>query len=330
MAQIAILRIGTATARPGEIKRGHLKVGELRDGTNVSLPVAAINGSKSGPLLYIQAGSDGDELNGIGVVSEVVSQLDPQKLRGGIIIISPLNFHGFQQATHRNPLDNKKTNRTFPGKKAGSITERIAYTAFRYVRKSDLVLDLHQGSTSQMIDEVRVRVGSEHPLHIRCLELAKIFGIEYIFDKQGPDGQLARVAPDAGVPTIDPELGGCVGWDETSIRKGVQGILNVLYYYHFLSGEPQLPPEYTITGAFKEFYADRGGLVKFFIALHAKVKAGTKLFAITDMFGMPKQIVYSQVDGILWRKRRLPMVATGEQVCSLGVNIHVEGFNSTF
>ncbi len=324
---MALLRIGTAAARPGEIKFGHLKIGELRDGTRIGVPVAAINGVKDGPLLYIQAGSDGDELNGIGVIKEVIPQLDPGRLHGGIIIISPLNFHGFQQDMHRNPLDNKKTNRTFPGKKDGSITERLAYAAFKYVKKSDLALDLHQGSTSQMIDEVRVRVGSEHSLHDRCLELAKVFGIKYIFDKKGPDGQLARVAPDAGIPTVDPELGGCVGWDANSIRKGIQGVLNVLYYYHLLPGEPKLPTEYIIATEFKEFYADKGGLIKFPIALHDRIKPGSELFTITDMFGVPKQTVYSPIDGILWRKRRLPMVATGEQVCSLGINTHIEGFS---
>ncbi len=326
---MALLRIGTAAAKPGEIKFGHLKIGELRDGTRIGLPVAAINGVKDGPLLYIQAGSDGDELNGIGVIREVVPRLDPKKLRGRIIIISPLNFHGFEQDVHRNPLDNKKTNRTFPGKKTGSITERIAYTAFRYVRKSNLILDLHQGSTSQMIDEVRVRVGKEHLLHDRCVELAKVFGIKYIFDKKGPDGQLARVAPDIGIPAIDPELGGCVGWDENSIREGVRGIFNVLYYYGFLPGNPRLPTEYIIADEFKEFYADKGGLIKFSATLRDRVEKGSELFTITDMFGAPKQTVYSPIDGILWRKRRLPMVATGEQVCSLGINTHTEVFRST-
>ncbi len=47
------------------------------------------------------------------------------------------------------------------------------------------------------------------------------FGCGYVLDQKGPDGQLARAGPDAGIPTIDPELGGCVGWDEECIEQGV-------------------------------------------------------------------------------------------------------------
>lgn len=324
---MATLRIGTASAKPGEIGFGRLKIGELRDGTRFGLPVAAINGARDGPLLYIQAGSDGDELNGIGVVRKVITRLDPKKLSGSIFVVSPLNFHGFQQDAGHNPLDNKKTNRTFPGKQAGSITERLAYAVFRYIKKCDLALDLHQGGTSRMIDEVRVRVSHDHERYRECLELAKVFGISHIFDKEGPKGQLSRVAPGKGIPTINPELGGCVGWDKNSIRKGVQGVFNVLFYYRFLSGKPQLPEEYIIVSDLKAVYADKGGLIEFVAHLYDRVTTGDTIFTITDMFGNVKQTVESPVDGILWRKRRLPMVATGESVCSLGIDIRTEGFN---
>jgi len=325
---MATIEIGSAKARPGEKAIGRLDIGELREGTGFGLPVAVINGAKKGPLLYIQAGSDGNELNGIGVVRELFPRLDPKKLRGAIFIVSPLNFHGFQQNSHYNPLDNKKTNRNFPGKKDGSITERLAYSVFCYVKMCDLAIDLHQGGTSVMIDEVRVRVASSHKLHSECMELAKVFGIPYILDKEGPEGQLARAAPDEGIPTIDPELGGCVGWDEDSIRKGVRGVFNVLYYYGFLNGDPVLPHEYTVVSDFRDIYADRGGLVQFAAELHDKVAQGAKLFSVTDMFGGVRQEVVSPVEGIVWRKRRLPMVATGERVCSLGIDIRTEAFQS--
>jgi len=322
------LTIGTASARPGEAAFGRLFIGELRDGTTFGLPVAAINGAKDGPLLYIQAGSDGNELNGVLVVREALKQIDPQVLRGGILIVNPLNYHGFQQDSHRNPLDNKKTNRTFPGNSEGSITERISAAVFPYIKKCDFVLDLHQGGTSRMIDEVRIRVGEDHKLHSQCLELAKVFGIQYILDQKGPDGQLARVAPDEGVPTIDPELGGCVGWDNNSISKGVHGVLNVLRYYHFLEGEVQLPDTYTIVSNLQDVYSRHGGLIDLKVNLYDEVKPGDLLFTITDSFGNVTERVNSAVSGVLWRTRRLPMTATGEQVCTIGVGVRREDFSS--
>ncbi len=305
---------------------GRLPVGELRDGTPIGLPVAAISGARDGPLLYVQAGSDGNELNGILVVREVVRQVDPRSLRGGLLIVNPLNYHGFQQDTHRNPLDNAKTNRTFPGDVSRSTTERLSAAVFPYVKQCNLVVNLHQGGTSRMINEVRVRVEHEHKLHAQCLELAKVFGLEYIFDKKGPDGQLARIAPDEGIPTIDPELGGCVGWDDDSVRKGVRGLLNILRYYGLLEGDPELPEAYAVADDFRNVHANHGGLIDLKVNLYDEVTSGTPLFDVTDSFGNVVETVCSEVSGILWRTRRFPMTATGEQVCSIGIGVRREGF----
>ena len=315
-----MLQIGDVKAKPGKVSFGRLNIGELREGTPFGLPVAAVNGAEDGPLLYVQAGSDGNELNGLAVVKEFIRELEPEELNGGIMIVSPLNFHGYQRAEHRNPLDNKKLNRTFPGEPGGSISERLSKAVFEYAKKSDIVLDLHQGGVSRMIDEVRVRVSKDHDLHDECMELAQVFGINYIFDKKGPDGQLARSAPDEGIPTIDPELGGCVGWDEDSVSKGVRGVFNVLYNYGFLEGEPDLPNSYTVVNDFENFYANRGVLIDFQADLYDEIKEGDAIFTITDLFGNELERVKSNVDGIFWRKPRLPMVATGESVCQIGLS----------
>ncbi|TYL38511.1 deacylase [Natronococcus pandeyae] len=312
--------LGTASADPGEIDTGRLEVGETRDGTPFGLPVAVINGTGSGKTLYLQAASDGDELNGVGVIQRVVPQLDPTELSGTILIVGIVNFHAFQVAEHRNPIDDTKMNRAYPGNETGTSSERIAAATFDVATRADMILDLHQGSTSRMIDEVRVRCGSRHRLHDECLELAKVFDCGYVLDQKGPDGQLARAAPDEGIPTVDPELGGCVGWDETSIQKGVDGVFNVLQYYGFLDGDVTLHSQTRAKG-FEQFGAPAGGLVRFEADLGDRVRHSETLFTVTTPFGEPKSEVTADSDGILWRTRRLPQVATGEYVCSVATEI---------
>ena len=228
--------LGSASAAPGETDTGRLSVGEARDGSEVGLPVAVVNGADDGKTLYVQAVSDGDELNGLGVIQRLVPQLDPADISGELLVTGVVNYYGFRVAEHRNPIDDTKLNRAYPGNETGTASERIAAVTFEAATRADLVLDLHQGSTSCMIDETRVRCGPRHRLHRDCLELAKAFDCGYILDQKGPDGQLARAAPDEGIPTIDPELGGSVGWDEDSIRRGLKGVFNVLYRYGFLDG----------------------------------------------------------------------------------------------
>ena len=312
--------LGSASAAPGEMDTGRLPVGEARDGSEVGLPVAVVNGARNGKTLYVQAVSDGDELNGLGVVRRLVPQLDPTELAGELLVVGIVNHYGFRVAEHRNPIDDTKLNRAYPGDETGTASERIAAATFEAASRADLVLDLHQGSTSCMIDETRVRCGPRHRLHRDCLELAKAFGCGYILDQKGPDGQLARAGPDEGVPTIDPELGGSVGWDEASIRTGLKGVFNVLYRYGFLDDDIELRPQTRATG-FEQYGSPAGGLVSYAAELGEEVGRGDTLFEVTDPFGTVESEVTADSDGVFWRHRRLPHVATGEYVCSLGTDV---------
>ena len=312
--------LGTARADPGEIDTGRLPVGETRDGAEFGLPVAMINGAQDGKTLYMQAASDGDELNGVGVIQRAVPRIDPTELSGTVMVVGIVNYHAFQVAEHRNPIDDTKMNRTYPGDSEGTSSERISAATFDIAKRADLILDLHQGSTSRMIDEARVRCGTRHRLHDECLELAKVFGCGYVLDQKGPNGQLARVAPDEGIPTIDPELGGSVGWNEESIEYGVRGVFNILRYYGLLEGDVTTDPQTRATG-FDQYGTPKGGLVRFEKELGDEVSRGETLFTVRDVFGTVKTDVTADSDGLFWRSRRLPQVATGEYVCSVATGI---------
>jgi len=317
-----MIKFGTASADPGEIDTGSLKAGELRDGTEFGLPVAVVNGASDGKTLYMQAASDGDELNGVGVVREVMRRLEPEEIAGEILVVGVLNFHGFQVAKHKNPIDSGKLNRVFPGDPDGSSGERLAALVYENgLKRADIGIDLHQGSTSRMIDEVRVRCGTGHKLHKDCIELARSFGTEYILDKKGPKGQLARAGPEDGIPVVDPELGGSIGWDKTSVNKGVHGVTNVLAKYGFLNREKTVPREQYRATDFCVLQSNRGGLIDTKVDLYDRVQEGDELFEVTGVFGETKDTIEAPEEGVVWRTRRLPMVATGEYVMSIGTGI---------
>lgn len=315
-----MISLGTAEAAPGERDTGRLPIGEARDGTEVGLPVAVLNGSEDGSALYLQAASDGDELNGVGVVSRLLPTLDPTDFTGELYVVAVANFYGFQRAEHRNPIDHTKLNRAYPGDPDGSSSDRIAAATFEVARDADLVVDLHQGSTSRMIHETRVRCGRHHDLHEECLQLAKTFDCGYILDKQGPEGQLARAVADEGVPAIDPELGASVGFDEASIEVGLAGVRNVLRSYGFLEGTTDPSTHHRVSG-FDQYHSPVGGLVSYEVDLGDRVDAGDALFSVTDVFGGVRETIQAEQAGIVWRTRRLPQVATGEYVLSVGVDV---------
>ncbi|MDA0748861.1 MAG: succinylglutamate desuccinylase/aspartoacylase family protein [bacterium] len=317
-----ILQVEHLCAEPGQRCEGYLTAGEMQDGAPVRLPVVLLNGTRPGRTLYVQAISDGDELNGIAVIRRVLKRLDPDTLKGRVIAVLMVNFHAFHAGQSVSPVDEKKMNRCFPGRKDGTSSERIAYQLFHSaVQQADLCIDLHQGGIRPMIDEVRVRADRRKRIHRACLELARVFGIGYILDSRGPDGQLARAAPDENIPTIDPELGGCIGWDEESIQKGVVGVENVLKHYGFISGTPQIPERQVVVDGHLALISNRGGFVEYHAALYDHLQKGAPVADITDPFGKVLETLYAPQESILWSRTLRPMVSSGECVATVGKNI---------
>ena len=313
------LVVGQLVAEPGSRIEGHLRVGSLPDGTAVRLPVVLINGRFPGKTLYVQAISDGDELNGIAVIHEVLNTITPEALSGKVIAVPLVNFHAFHMRQALNPVDNRKMNRCFPGRRDGTASERIAYHLFqRAVQKADYCVDLHQGGVHPMIDEVRVRVDEKHKCHDACLDLARVFGIGHILDQKGPDGQLARAAPDLGIPTIDPELGGTHGWDATSIRKGVRGVMNVLQYYNFIAGTPEIPERQVVVKRFVPLLSNEGGFIYYQAELYERLARHQPVAEIRDVFGNLRETVRAPVEGVFWAKPTYPMVASGGIIGKIG------------
>ena len=317
-----LLQVEHLKAEPGQRVDGYLTVAEMQDGSPVRLPISLVNGALSGPTVYLQAISDGDELNGIGVIRQVLRRLDPARLKGQIIAVLMANFHAFHAHSALSPVDGKKMNRCFPGRKDGTSSERIAYRLFHHaVRQADFCIDLHQGSVRPMIDEVRVRVDRRKRIHKACMELARVFGIGYILDSKGPDGQLARSAPEEGIPTIDPELGGCHGWDEKSIQKGITGVENVLKHYGLIQGTPHIPDRQVVVDGFFSVLSNRGGFIEYHAELYDHLQKGDPVADITDPFGKVLETLRAPEESIFWSHNLRPMVASGELVATLGKNI---------
>lgn len=317
-----VLQVEHLQAELGNHAHGHLNVGEMQDASPLQLPVYLINGSQDGPTLYIQAVSDGDELNGLAVVREVLRRVSPTDLAGGIIAVPIVNVSAFHAKQAHSPVDGKKMNRCFPGRKGGSSSERIAHRLFQNaVLQADYVVDLHQGGVRPMVDEVRVRVDRRKRIHKACMEMARAFGIGYILDSRGPDGQLARCAPDEGIPTIDPELGGCVGWEESSIQKGVTGIENLMKHFGMIKGKPIVPTKQVVVDGFLSVLCNRGGLVDYRAHLYDHIQKGDPILDITDPFGGVLETLHAPEESIFWSHTLRPMVSTGECVCTLGKNV---------
>ncbi len=139
------MNVGSATAKSGEISRGHVELGHYPDGPMQS-PVMIATGMHDGPTLWVQAGVHGPEVVGQLAIARFLRELDLSTLRGRIACLMVANPLGFRGRDRLTPQDGANLNRVFPGKADGTVSEQLAYRLLELsLEKGDAMLDLHSG-----------------------------------------------------------------------------------------------------------------------------------------------------------------------------------------
>ncbi len=120
-------------------------------GNSGHLPISIIKGNTEGPVFTIVAGVHGYEYPPIVAMQKLLKHIKTEKLNGTLIIIPIANIASFFKRTpFINPQDQKNLNNAFPGKKEGSITEKIAFfISTNIIPVSDVFLDVHGGDACE-------------------------------------------------------------------------------------------------------------------------------------------------------------------------------------
>jgi len=115
---------------------------------HIPIPVAVARRG-SGPTVLLTGANHGDEYEGpIGLI-DLIRTLDLERLNGRLIVIPALNYPAFLSATRVSPIDQINLNRTFPGKRNGTVTEMIAhYVESVLLPMADCAIDFHAGGSS--------------------------------------------------------------------------------------------------------------------------------------------------------------------------------------
>ena len=205
----------------------------------LNMPVFVARGLTPGPTLCLTAGIHGDELNGVEVARRVFADIDPQALRGTLIVLPAINAEGVR-AGNRYLSDGRDLNRAFPGRAGGSVAALIAHAIFtKVLGHCDALVDLHTAS-NQRANLPQIRADLSAP-EIR--ELAVHFGVGIVVAGSGPDGSLRREAAKAGIPAIIYEAGEPLRFQEDEIDRGVEGVENVMAYLDMTEGADVTIPD---------------------------------------------------------------------------------------
>src|SRR5882672_9929043 len=144
------------------------------------IPVTTIRGAGTGPVLALIAGNHGYEYPPILALQKLRTLIDPAKLKGTIIMVHIANMPSFLGRTvYFSPVDGKNLNRVYPGRKDGTVSERIAYAiTTEVIQKADYVLDLHCGDGNESLRPyVYQTVSGNQKLDETIARMALAFGI---------------------------------------------------------------------------------------------------------------------------------------------------------
>lgn len=305
------ITIGGVTVNAGERKSIDLSLPTLYSHSPVCMPVHVINGKESGPTLFVSAAIHGDEINGVEVIRRLLKRKCMKQVKGILILVPVVNIYGFISQSRYLP-DRRDLNRSFPGSEAGSMASRLAYTFMQeIVSKCTHGIDLHTGAIGrENLPQIRAKVVGSPETEA----MARAFNAPVIMNSELLDGSLREAVAKDKTPILLYEAGEALRFDETCIRAGVSGIVNVMRHLKMLpKKKPKRDPQnILIAKSSKWVRAPQSGILRSIVPMGERVHTGDTIGWVSDPFGEQEQEVSSPISGIIIGKSNLPLVHEGE------------------
>jgi predicted deacylase len=341
------MQLGTVESEPGELATGWLDVTDLPTGTPERLPVLIAEGETDGPTLWITAAIHGNEVTGLAVAQDVMTEDLPGEIRGTVVCIPNLNPAGLRRNSRTSYYDDEDPNRYFPDPEAESsrppsvqqlVDERV-YEAF--ADSADALVDLHTAHVGSMPFLIRDRVlyGDErteseaHSLADQLESLVEAFGMPVVneyaaeeYTEQNLQRSTAGAAlNNAGIPAFTAELGGHDAVEEDTREAGVEGVRNVMRELGLLAGDPDpsavgpdAPVEYPVKRAVHP-HAEESGIARHRVEAGDVMAEGDPVADICTPHGEPKATAESDYDGYVLGRTHGVAVYENDALASMAV-----------
>ena len=291
------------------------------------IPVTTIRGAGPGQTLALIAGNHGYEYPPILALQRLRTLIDPHKLKGSIIMVHVANMPSFLGRTvYFSPIDGKNLNRVYPGRKDGTVSERIAYAiTTEVIEQADYVLDLHCGDGNESLRPyVYQTVTGNQKMDDAMARMALAFGIDHIVVDRNRPTDPARslycstTAITRGKPAMTVESGFLGTTDPESVERIIFGVRGVLRDLKMLDEGPAPLTKAVYLDPAEVIGSPETGILYEHVEPGQMVKKGAVLAHITDFFGERIAEVLSPLDGIVLYIVATPPITKGQPIGCVG------------
>lgn len=303
---------------PGETKVIKIKMGRLTTGSEAFIRTHIYRSQKPGPVVLVQGGIHGDEINGVEIVRRLIfSGLFENLIAGTVIAIPLVNTYGFLQFIREVP-DGKDINRSFPGFKGGSLASRIAYTLVEnIVPHIDLAMDFHTGGASRYnYPQIRYTSG-----HSASRSLAIDFAPPFIISKKALPDSFRNILVEKDIPNVIFEGGEALRLNVYPIETAVNGVRRVLYKQGMLANAPTVNHGVLDIQKSSWIRAAKGGMFEWTKSSGQEVKKEEPIGRIKDPYGKYNSAVKSNEDGYIIGHNNSPLIYGGDALFNIGYDI---------
>ncbi|SMO74648.1 hypothetical protein SAMN06265379_106135 [Saccharicrinis carchari] len=310
-----------------EIKLGEsavieMEVAKLHTRNSLSIPIIVERASCEGPVLLLMGGVHGDEINGVAIVRDLIRKKINKPTRGTVICIPVFNVFGYLNQQREFP-DGRDLNRMFPGTAKGSLASQFAHKFTEEIAPLvDYILDFHTGGGNRY----------NYP-NIRCdfkqtemVRLAKIFGAPFVVHSNYIAKSIRETINKMGKSILLFEGGKSLQLDQSVVKCGVEGTLNLMKHLKMQDGEIKIEEEPIVLKDSKWLRAPYSGIFEPLVNNGCRVQRKAIIGRISDPYGEFEKKIYAPFNGYIFGVNTAPIVYKGDAIFHVSVeeNTHVD------
>ena len=292
----------------------------------IMIPVTVVRNGE-GPTALMTGANHGDEYEGPIALQALAHELEPEQIRGRVVIVPYMNYPAFRSATRVSPVDNVNLNRTFPGHVRGTATEKIAhYFDEVLVPMADVVVDYHSGGkTLDFLPFACAHYLDDADQQEACVAAVRAFGAPYSLMLREIDavGMYDSCVEAKGKAFVTTELGGGGTATARSAQIARRGARNVLIHAGILDGALEDSRSVMLDMPSESCYhfATSEGLLEPVVDLGDRVRQGDTIARVwpADRTGVIPLEYFAQRDGILAARHFPGLIHTGDCLAVIAV-----------